>query len=336
MPPSTRIVAEIGSVHDGSIGNALRLIEVAAACGADAVKFQTHIAEAETTADAPPPPYFQEEPRFDYFERTAFDEPQWLRLCGHAETLGLTLIASPFSVAAVELLERIGLAEYKIASGEVSNLPLLQAVAATRKPVLLSSGMASWEELDAAVEILEPAGGDLTILQCTSEYPCPPERVGLNVLADMRERYGRPVGLSDHTLTPWASIAAVALGATVIERHLTFSRAMYGSDAPHSLEPTELRQLVEGIRTVEAVLANPVDKADTGRFTAMKAIFEKSLVAAVDIPADEVVTRAMLAAKRPGTGLPTKHLDSLVGRRTTRAVPRDALISLDDLSDGAP
>lgn len=320
-------------MHDGSFGNALRLVDAAAACGVDAVKFQTHVAEAETTRDAPAPPYFQDEPRFEYFERTAFDEGQWRRLLAHAAERGVQLLSSPFSVAAVELLERIGLEAYKIPSGEVTNTLLLDAVAATGKPVLLSSGMSSWDELDAAVAVFRTAGSPLTLLQCTSEYPCPPEHVGLNVMAEMRERYGTPVGLSDHTLTAWASIAAVTLGASVIERHFAFSRLAYGSDARHSLEPDELRDLVAGIHAVDAMLASPVDKSSAEPFREMKDIFEKSLVAVGDIPAGTELTREMLAAKRPGTGLPVTELDAIVGRRTTRALAKDTLISTDDLAE---
>ena len=333
---ATQVIAEIGSVHDGSFGNALRLVDAAAECGVDAVKFQTHIAAAETTRDAPPPPYFQDEPRYDYFERTAFSEERWRRLKAHAEERGVELMSSPFSVEAVELLERIGLPAYKIPSGEVTNLLLLEAVAATGKPVLLSSGMSSWDELDAAVEVFRRSGSPLTVLQCTSEYPVPPEHVGLNVLGELRERYGVPVGLSDHTLSPWASIAAVVLGATVIERHFAFSRLAYGSDARHSLEPDELRSLVEGIREVEAMLASPVDKSDAEPFRLMKSIFEKSLVAADDIPAGTVLTRELIVAKRPGNGLPTSELGAIVGRRTARPVQKDALITVDDLTESTP
>lgn len=327
---SVLIVAEIGSVHDGSFGNAKKLIEAAADAGVDAVKFQTHVAAAETTRGAPPPSYFTDEPRFEYFERTAFAEEQWVALRAHAASVGVGFLSSPFSLAAVELLERVGIEAYKIPSGEVTNLPLLRAVAATGKPVLLSSGMSSWDELDAAVAALD-GSGPLTILQCTSEYPCSYEHVGLNVLAELRERYGIAVGSSDHTLTNYTAFAAVALGASVVEKHFAFSRSMYGSDARHSLEPAELRNLVDGIRAIETALANPVDKSDASAFAELKAIFEKSVVAAVDIAAGTTVTAEMLTGKRPGTGLPLRTLPELVGRRAARNLPADTLLAQEDV-----
>ncbi len=236
------LIAEIGSVHDGSFGNALKLIEAAASCGADAVKFQTHIAEAETLKDAPMPPYFKGEPRFAYFRRTGFSLDQWRALRAKAGEHQVVFLSSPFSLEAVDLLEEVGVDSYKVPSGEVSNLPLLERIAATGKPALLSSGMSDWAELDAAVEALR-AGGPITVLQCSSAYPCPPEQVGLNVIAEMRQRYDLPVGFSDHTNGPAAAIAAAALGATVVEKHFTFSRLMYGSDAANGMEPDDFRKL---------------------------------------------------------------------------------------------
>jgi len=325
------IIAEVGSVHDGSVGNALRLIDAAAAAGADAVKFQTHIAEAETLPDAPSPSYFTDEPRMAYFKRTAFSVDAWRSLKARCDLRGVAFLSSPFSEAAVDLLESVGMERYKIPSGEVTNLPLLAKIAALGKPVLLSSGMSSWAELDAAVETIRRRHADLTMLACTSEYPCAYERVGLNVLAEMRARYGVPVGLSDHTLTSYASFAAVTLGATVVEKHFTFSRAMYGSDAPHSLEPEEFADMVRGIRAIETMIANPVDKNDVARFADMKRIFQKSVVAARAIAAGTRLTRDMLACKKPGTGIPAADLDRIVGRSAARAIAADTLLAPEDL-----
>lgn len=326
------IIAEVGSVHDGSLGNAKRLIDAAAACGADAVKFQTHIAEAETTRSAPMPGFFTGEPRFQYFQRTGFGLEQWCELKARCAERGVEFLSSPFSQQAVELLEAVGVARYKVPSGEVTNLPLLAALAKTKKPLLLSSGMSSWQELDRAVETIRQAHDDLVVLQCTSEYPCPYEQVGLNVLAEMRQRYGLPVGLSDHTLTSHASLAAVTLGATVIERHFTFSRLMYGSDAPHSLEPAEFAALVQGVRAIETMLAHPVDKSDAARFGEMKRVFEKSLVALTDIPAGAVLTAPMVGIKKPGHGIPAAHLHQTLGRRTARAIAADTVLQEEDLA----
>src|SRR5205823_4220433 len=192
-----------------------------------------------------------------------FTDEQWRALKEACDTAGVEFVCSAFSVEALHRVEKTGVARHKIPSGEVTNLELVRAAAATGKPVLLSSGMSSWVELDAAVEA---AGDDVTILQCTSAYPTPPERVGLNLLSDLRERYRRPVGLSDHTLGPYAAFAAVALGATVVEKHFTLSRDMYGPDAELALEPAELEELVAGIRDIEQMVASPIDKNDVGAF----------------------------------------------------------------------
>jgi N-acetylneuraminate synthase len=326
------IIAEVGSVHDGSYGNAQKLIEVAAECKADSVKFQTHIAAAETLRNAPMPPYFKGEPRYEYFERTSFTTSQWQGLKAACDEKGIEFLSSPFSIEAVELLEQIGNPRYKIPSGEVSNLPLLEAVARTGKPVLLSSGMSFWKELDQAVNTVLRSNSQLTLLQCTSEYPCPYEEVGLNVMLEMRDRYNLPVGLSDHTLTPYATLAAVTLGASVIERHLTFSRKMYGSDARHSLEPDEFAELVRGIRAIEAMKNSPVNKdAVADRMTGMKNIFEKSIVSVCDISAGTLLTNEMLSVKKPGTGIPARRLGEIIGRRVARNVAKDTLLQEDDL-----
>ena len=327
------VIAEVGSVHDGSLGNAKCLIDTASKCDADAVKFQTHIAAAETLRDAPMPSYFTGEPRYEYFERTAFSTEQWQALKAHCEERGMEFLSSPFSIEAVELLEEVGVARYKIPSGEVTNLPYLEVVAQTGRPVLLSSGMSSWAELDEAVNTILRYHGRLTVLQCTSEYPCPYEQVGLNVMLEMKERYQLPVGLSDHTLTIYASLAAVTLGASVIEKHLTFSRLMYGSDARHSLEPDEFADLVRGIRAIETMLASKVDKDDVARFATMKATFEKSVVSLVEIPEGILITEGMIGIKKPGTGIPAKRFREVLGKRARRRIPKDTLIREEDLAD---
>jgi N,N'-diacetyllegionaminate synthase len=320
------VIAEAGMNHDGSLGNAIRLAETAAECGADAVKFQLHDAAAETTRDAPSPPYFQHETRWEYFQRTAFDDAQWATLKDACDAAGIEFLCSVFSVEAVERLERLGVRRYKIGSGEVTNLDLVRRVAETGKPVLLTSGMSSWAELDAAVEA---AGDDVTVLQCTSAYPTPPERVGLNVLADLRERYGKPVGFSDHTVGNYAAFAAVALGATVVEKHFTLSKELYGPDAAMSMEPDELEDLVEGIRDIETMLASPVDKDDVAPFAEMKRVFQKSVVTVADIPAGAEIERAMLAAKKPGTGIPAARIGEVVGRKARADIARDTVVTED-------
>lgn len=327
----TTIVAEIGSTHDGSVGIARNSITVAASCGATAVKFQTHLAAAETTRGAPAPPFFNRESRFEYFERTGFAAPVWRELLAHAHEAGVAFVASPFSIEAVALLEDVGIDAYKIPSGEVTNLPLLREVARTEHPVMLSSGMSTWAELDRAVEALAAARDRLTVLQCTTMYPCPPERVGLNVLDQLRRRYGVAVGLSDHTVTNHAAFAAVALGADVVEKHFTLSKHLYGSDAAHSTEPEQFRELVAGIRAIERMRAAPVDKDAIDDLREMRRVFQKSIVAVIDIPEGEVLAERMLGIKKPGTGFSPDRLPDLIGRRTRRFIAADTVLTAEDV-----
>jgi N-acetylneuraminate synthase len=325
-----RIIAEIGSVHDGSFGNAQRLIDAAASSGADTVKFQTHIAEAESLPDAPSPGYFSDEPRIAYFKRTGFSPEQWKKLVRHAEASKVTFLSSPFSVEAVDLLEDVGVKAYKVPSGEVTNTPLLERIARTKKPTLLSSGMSDWTELDRAVGVLKPAC-ELTVLQCSTAYPCPPEQVGLNVIGEMRKRYGVPVGLSDHTSGFAAAIAAAALGASVIEKHFAFSRLMYGSDAKHSMEPSDFKAFCQALHEVWRMNASPVDKNDLRPYADMKRIFEKSVVTARDLKAGTKLTAEMLAFKKPGDGIPAGDYRSLVGRRLRKDLPRNHKLAKEDV-----
>jgi N,N'-diacetyllegionaminate synthase len=325
------IIAEIGSVHDGSFGNACKLIEAAAASGADAVKFQTHIAEAETLPDAPMPAYFTGEPRFEYFNRTGFPPAQWRKLKAACEDNGVIFLSSPFSLEAVELLEDVGVGAYKIPSGEVTNLPLLERIASTGKPALLSSGMSDWAELDAAVTALKP-GGPLTVMQCSSAYPCPAERVGLNVIAEMRDRYRTAIGFSDHTLGVAAGVAAATLGATVIEKHFTFSKLMYGSDATHSMEPAEFAFFCDAVRDAWTMAASGVDKDDVTPYRNMKIIFQKSIVTARPVANGTVLSTPDLAFKKPGDGIPASRYRQIVGRTVIRDVPENHKLSEDDLS----
>jgi N,N'-diacetyllegionaminate synthase len=327
MPVS--IIAEAGMNHDGSLGNAIRMAEVAAECGADAVKFQLHDATAETTRDAPAPPYFRHESRWEYFERTSFSDEQWATLKEACDQTGIEFLCSVFSLEALWRLETLGVRRHKIPSGEVTNLELIRAAAVTGKPVLLSSGMSSWGELDAAVDA---AGAEVTVLQCTSAYPTPPERVGLNLLNQLRERYGKPVGFSDHSVGPNACLAAVALGATVIEKHFTLSKELYGPDAALALEPHELEELCDGVREIEAMLASPVDKDDVEPYEEMKEVFEKSVVTTREIPAGAVIERDMLAAKKPGTGIPARMLPEVIGRKARIDIAADTVLTEDVLA----
>lgn len=331
MKSNLRIIAEIGSVHDGSFGNALRLIDVAAQAGADIVKFQTHIAEAETLMKAPNPSYFKDESRFDYFKRTAFSFNQWQRLKQHALDHNIGFLSSPFSLEAVDLLEDLGVDFYKIPSGEVTNLPLLEKIAATKKEVFLSSGMSNWKELDAAVAIFDPS--KLTVMQCSSEYPCKPEHVGINVIEEMKERYCTSIGFSDHTVGYAAAILAVGRGACLIEKHITYSKFMYGSDARHSMEPSEFKKFCEMLREAQAIYSHPVDKDDVRAYSDMKEVFEKSIVTSIPVQGGTKISMNNIAFKKPGNGISAGKYKSLLGRVFRHNLPQDHILQETDITD---
>ena len=328
------IVAEIAQAHDGSLGSAHAYIDAVADAGADAIKFQTHIAAAESTPREPWRVRFskQDPTRFDYWKRMEFPAAAWEGLASHAAERGIEFLSTPFSLEAVELLERLGMPAWKVGSGELANAPLLRRMAATRKPVILSSGMASWSELDAAVELVRAGGAPYALLQCTSAYPCPPEKVGLNVLAELRARYQVPVGLSDHSGTVFAGLAAAALGADLIELHAVFSRRCFGPDTPASITIEELGELVRGVRFIQRSLDNPIDKdAEAERMSEMKRIFGRSIVASRPLPAGHVLSREDIALKKPAGGLGPAEFERVVGMRLRRALPADALIAEGDL-----
>ncbi|GAB4315045.1 MAG: N-acetylneuraminate synthase [Promethearchaeota archaeon] len=329
------VIAEVGMNHDGSLGNALRLIEEAADAGVDAVKFQLHISAAETLPNAPTPPYFKVEGRYQYFERTAFSLEEWTTLREHATELGLYFVVSPFSRAAVDVLEAVGVDGYKVASGETTNLPLLEYLRGTGKATLLSTGMSNWAEVDAAVDAL---GDSLAVVfQCSSSYPCPPERVGFNVVEELAERYdGVLVGFSDHTLSSASAVAALLKGATVFEKHFTLSKRMYGADARFSLEPEELAEFVSGLRFVARALASPVDKDDLEPYEEMKRVFEKSVVAARDLPVGHELKLEDLAFKKPGDGIRADRYRTLLGRRLKVALKVDQQVLLSHLEPAIP
>jgi N-acetylneuraminate synthase len=333
-PPRTIVVGEVAQAHDGSLDLAHAYIDAIAAAGADAVKFQAHIAAAESTPDEPWRVRFgrRDESRYEYWQRMEFREDEWTGLRRHAEERGLQFVSSPFSLEAVDLLERVGVSAWKIASGEAGNRPLLDRIVETGRPVILSSGMSPLSELDGAVERVQSAGLTLTVLQCTSEYPCPPERVGLNLVSFFRSRYGCAVGLSDHSGTIYPALAAATLGADLIEVHVTLSREMPGPDVASSVTTSELRQLVQGVRFIERMRAHPVDKDRAAADAApLRAVFTKSVVARAPLAAGTVLRAEHLTTKKPGTGIAAARLPQLLGWTLVRDVQADELLRESDV-----
>lgn len=318
--------------HDGSLGMAHAFIDAIADAGADAVKFQTHIAAAESTSREPfrVPPGGQDATRFDYWRRMEFSEDQWRGLARHAAERGMLFLSSPFSIEAVELLSRVGVPAWKIPSGEIANVPLLERVRLTGLPLMISTGMSSLAEVDAAMRLV--GDGDVLLFQSTSEYPCLPERLGLQMIPELRRRYGRPVGLSDHSGTIYAGLGAVMAGLEALEVHVTFSRAMFGPDVAASATLDELRQLVAGVRFLERARRAAYDKDAVARdLGPIREIFGRSVVAARDLAAGTVLRDEDLACKKPGGGIPPARLRAVVGRTLRQRLERDRPLSEADL-----
>jgi N-acetylneuraminate synthase len=261
-----------------------------------------------------------------------FTPEQWRGLKRHADERGLLFLSSPFSVEAAELLTRVGVAAWKVASGELTNAPLLERLASTGLPLLLSTGMSPVAEIDAVVTWANTRALPFALLQSTSAYPCPPEKVGLNLIEFFRERYGCPVGLSDHSGTIFPGLAAAALGVTVVEVHVTLSREMLGPDLDASVTTVELAQLVEGVRFLETARVNPVDKDQLAdELGDMRATFMKSVVTRIELPAGTVLREEHLALKKPARGLAPARMPAVIGTRLRRRVPAGAFLSEADL-----
>jgi N,N'-diacetyllegionaminate synthase len=317
--PTVYVIAEIAQAHDGSLGILHSYIDAVAETGANAVKFQIHIAEAESSTFEPfrVPFSYVDATRFDYWKRMQFSATQWAGIKEHCERVGLEFLASPFSVAAVHLLEQLGVARYKIASGEIRNYLMMDAIAKTGKPLWISTGMSDFAEIQEALDFLDRAGAskDRVLFQCTTAYPTSPAELGLNVISEMAGRFGLPVGLSDHSANIFAPVAAVALGARFVEFHVVFDKRMFGPDAKASLTIDECRQTVEGVRFIEKAFQHPVVKNDVSRYENLKTIFGKSLALSRTMVQGDVLQVSDLESKKPaGKGIPPEQFEQVVGK----------------------
>ncbi|MEO0734978.1 MAG: N-acetylneuraminate synthase family protein, partial [Bacteroidota bacterium] len=331
----TFVIAEIGQNHNGSVELAKKLIDMAVRCQADAVKFQKRDIPSELTRAAFDRIY--DSP--NSFGRTygehrmalELDEDQHQELKEYASAQGITYFCTPCDVPSVEMMERIGVPFYKVASRDLTNLPTLEAMAKTDKPVIISTGMANLEDIEDALEVLGKDREDIIILQCTSQYPAALENVNLRAMHTLEEKFGKIVGFSDHTVGVITSVAASVMGAAVIEKHVTLSRAMKGSDQAGSLEETGLRQMVKYIRECELARGDGV-KVMNPAVQAAKEKLARSLTSKVDLPVGTVLTEDHLTLKSPGTGLTWAQRHLVVGKRVISAIPADATIEPDHLA----
>ena len=325
------IIAEIGSVHDGSFGNAKKMVDVAKNCGADIVKFQMHIAEHETLKNAPTPIYFSDETRFDYFKRISFSDNQWKALIAHSKRKKIKFMCSVFSNKAFDKLYSFGIKNIKIPSGELNNLPLISYISKKKDiNIFLSTGMSSWKEIDFAIKLLKK--NKVILMQCTSLYPCPDKSVGLNVIAEMKKRYGKDIlyGFSDHTFGHEAAICSIAYGAKFIEKHITFSKEMYGSDAKFAMEPNEFKLFCKSINRSKKIILSKVDKDNLKPFVKMKKVFEKNIIAKKNIKKGSVIKFTDLEFKKSKTGIKAFNYNSLLGLTVKKKISKGKLIDYND------
>lgn len=330
------IIAEIAQAHDGSLGIAHSYIDALADTGVNTVKFQMHIAQAESSAYEQFRVNFsyEDKTRYDYWERMGFELEQWAGLKKHCEDKGLNFLCSPFSMKAVEWMEQLGVDRYKVASGEVNNLLMLEAIAKTGKNVLLSSGMSGFDELKSASAFIKSQGGRVDgVFQCTTAYPTPPEKYGLNVISELRAQFDCKIGLSDHSGELYAPLASCVLGAELLEMHVVFDKKMFGPDASSSLTIHDFKTLVDGVRKIERALASPVQKNATEHFEEMKNLFGKSLSIKHSMKAGETITFNDLETRKPGNkGIKAAEYQQVLGKRLQRDMHEGEFINYQDIS----
>lgn len=324
-----KIIAEIGSVHDGKLSLAFKLIKHAALSGADIIKFQMHLPDYETLKNAPSPKYFNKEDRYSYFKRTSFNLNEWKKIKKCCEKYNTEFLCSPFSIEAVNQLEKLNVKYYKVPSGELTNLPLLLRLRKTNKKIFLSTGMSNYKEISNALKIFRKK--NIVLLQCSSIYPCPDNYVGLNIIEEFQKKYNCAVGFSDHTLGSAASYAAASLGAKIIEKHFTLSKKMYGSDAKHSMEPKQFKIFCSTVKEIWKIKRFNVDKNNLNKYKSMKLIFEKSIYAKNDLKKGKVLKFSDLAFKKPAKHLRADKFKLLLGKKLKLNIKKDNPINVQNI-----
>ena len=319
------IIAEIAQAHDGSLGMAHSYIDALADVGVDAVKFQTHIAEAESSdfEDFRVKFSYEDKSRYDYWKRMEFSLDEWIQLKEHCDVRGVEFISSPFSIAAVDLLEKVGVKRYKIGSGEINNFLMLEKIAKTRKPIILSSGMSSLNEIQSTLDFLKNYKNDISLLQCTTTYPTPPEKWGLQMIPLMKSKFNIPIGFSDHSSNIASCLAATALGAEILEFHAVFDKKMFGPDAKASLTISEINLLVKNVHLIRKSLNSKYDKNDISIYEENKILFGKSLCVNKNLSENHQLTFDDLESKKPADkGISAKDFAKVIGKKVTKPLKK--------------
>jgi len=332
------IIAEAGVNHNGDVTMAEKLIDAAKDAGADAVKFQTFKAENVVTRDAEKASYQKEtthrdESQYEMIKKLELTNRDFEELFAYAQKKGIIFLSSPFDEESVNLLDKLGVPAFKLASGEITNFPLIKQIAEKGKPIVLSTGMSTLAEIDEALQFITGEGiGDIVLLHCITSYPAKVEVMNLKSMETLRHVFKLPVGLSDHTIGITIPIAAVALGACVIEKHFTLDRKLPGPDHRASLEPAKLRQMIKAIRDVESAMGDGIKKPSEQE-EEIKKVTRRSIVALTDIPSGVVITKDMIGIKRPGSGIEPRYLHEVVGSISKTRIERDETVTRDKLKE---
>lgn len=330
------IIAEAGVNHNGSIENCFKLIDAAVWAGANAVKFQTFITENLVIPEALKASYQIEttgvnETQYDMLKKVELTFGYHLQIVEYCKKKGIIFLSTPFDSESVDLLEKLEILAYKVSSADITNLPLLNYISTKNKPVLLSTGMSTLGEIEEALSVIRKHdNNEVVLLHCTSNYPTEYADANLKAIQTLGIAFGLPIGYSDHTMGIEASLAAVALGAKVIEKHFTLDRKLPGPDHKASLEPDEFRLMVNSIRNIEMAMGDGIKRCMLSEEN-VKSAARKSIVIAKNIPEGTILKEDMLAIKRPGTGLSPKLLPYLIGRKTRIFLKKDAILRLSDL-----
>lgn len=330
------IIAEAGVNHNGDIELAKELIDAARNAGADAVKFQTFKAEKVVTQNAEKAEYQKETTekgsQYEMIKKLELTEEDFNDLANYTNKKNIVFLSSPFDKESVDLLDEINVPVFKVASGEITNFPLLTHIAKKEKPIIVSTGMTTLGEVEEALNVVRSEGvKEILLLHCVSDYPAKMKDVNLRAMETLKHAFKLPVGFSDHTLGITVPIAAVALGACVIEKHFTLDKNLPGPDHKASLEPNELKEMVKAIRNVEKALGDGI-KRPTNNEDEVKGVVRRSIVAKVDIPDGTIITEDMIEVKRPATGIEPKYMKMVVGKRAKINIKKDDLIAWNGLN----